>query len=77
MYWEVSTGSCSWLKIFKYSHEWSGRGNNTIHSKFAYDKRWGILNMWKAELESQMVLTNWRDHLKKIGLSSIVKNAKC
>lgn len=25
----------------------------------------GILNMWKAELESQMILTNWRDHLTK------------
>jgi len=36
-----------------------------------------ILNMWKAEVESQMVLTNWRDQLKKIGLSSIGTNAKC
>lgn len=36
-----------------------------------------ILNMWKAESESQMILTNWGDHLKKTGLSSIVVNAKC
>lgn len=35
----------------------------------------GILNMWKAELESQMILTNWRDHLKEIGFSSIRTNA--
>lgn len=34
----------------------------------------GILNMWKAELESQIILTNWRDHLKEIGLSSIMTN---
>lgn len=37
----------------------------------------GILNMWKAELESQIILTNWRDYLKNIGLSSIGTNAKC
>lgn len=37
----------------------------------------GVLNMWKAELESQMILTNWRAHLKKIGLSSLGTNAKC
>lgn len=35
----------------------------------------GILNMWKAELESHMILTNWRDHLKEIELSSIRTNA--
>lgn len=26
--------------------------------------------MWEAELESQMVLTNWRDHLKKNRIES-------